>query len=567
MISAGRDKVVIIWNLKTGEKMKTIPVSGSVEGLHGLKGSEMHVLLGIESSLVKWDLSAPKQLEALNLGSEITRLQSQDGEESLHCATIDQNLVDVSCPDLSIKNTVVGNNDEIYCITFIGANNSHLLVGCNSSFLRLYKVSDYSCQLIGGHSDTVLCMATSAMDRDTVVTSGKDRCVKIWRFEDGKMQCLVTGSGHSDPVQGVTFLNQSIKRVISVGKDTTIKSWNVDYDTEQMSSIRTEIGHEKEINCCCVSPGDELIATGGQDKVCKIWDKELNLVSTLRGHKRGIWSAQFSPQDQVLATGSADAIIKLWSLTEFTCVKQLEGQECSVLSLTWINGHQIVSTGSDGLVKVWWTTRQECVSTLDSHSDKVWTIAAREEEGEIELTTGSAAGEIVFWKDVTESAKAKKQDEADKLVLGQQKLANLIASRQFSQALKMALRLSQPFTALKLLKKLKYDEISEAVQDLDMAEIDQLLGYTVKWNSNSKHSEAAQSVLNIILTHHKPDDLLKLTGCKTWIEGLLPYTEKHFQRLSRLQMKSKFLVFLEANMKSIGLNKDLPQEEVEQMEE
>eukprot|EP00088_Acartia_fossae_P061177 TRINITY_DN73451_c0_g1_i1.p1 TRINITY_DN73451_c0_g1~~TRINITY_DN73451_c0_g1_i1.p1 ORF type:complete len:114 (+),score=28.65 TRINITY_DN73451_c0_g1_i1:29-343(+) len=86
-----------------------------------------------------------------------------------------------------------------------------------------------------------------------------------------------------------------------------------------------------------------------------------------------------------------------------------------------------------------------------------------------------------------------------------------------------------------------------------MSEVDQLLGYAVKWNSNSRHSEAAQSVLNVILTNHKPDDLMKLSGCKDWVEGLLPYTEKHFQRLSRLQMKSKFVVFLQANMKSTGL--------------
>jgi len=187
-------------------------------------------------------------------------------------------------------------------------------------------------------------------------------------------------------------------------------------------------------------------------------------------------------------------------------------------------------------------------------------------DGEVEFVSGSAVGELVFWKDITETSKAQKQDEVDKLMLSQQKLSNLIAAKQYSQALKTALRLSQPFTALKLLKKIDYDDIHEAVVDLDMVEIDQLLGYTVKWNSNSKHSEAAQSVLHVILTNFKPDDLLKLYGCKDWVEGLLPYTEKHFERLSRLQMKSKFLVFLKANMKATGLS--IKQDQVkEEMEE
>jgi len=205
------------------------------------------------------------------------------------------------------------------------------------------------------------------------------------------------------------------------------------------------------------------------------------------------------------------------------------------------------------LIKVWLVSKQECLSTLDSHSDKVWSVVSRVYEGETELISGSSGGQLVFWRDVTQTAKAQKQEEADKLMMGKQKLSNLIASKQYSKALKMALRLSQPFTALKMLKKLKYEEITEAIVGLNMPELDQILGYAVKWNSNSKHSEAAQAILHVILTNHKPDDLLKLSGCRDWVQGLLPYTEKHFERLSRLQMKSKFLVFLQANMKATGI--------------
>jgi len=560
LISVGRDKVIIIWDLKNGEKLRTIPASGAVEGLHASK-KEMEVVLAVEDKLIHWDLSVPKQLKILNLGSVITKLQT-DGDV-IHCATVDHNLVSVSGDKLKALNTVVGNNDEVLCLTFCGKDNSHLLVGCNSHALRLYKVEDYSCQLISGHTDTVMCMSACASDKTLIATGGKDRTVKIWKLDDnGSFKCLVTGTGHSDPVQGVTFLNTTNNRVITVSKDTTVKSWNIDYEKEQMSSFRTEIGHEKEINCCCVSPGDEMLATGSQDKLCKLWDKDLNLISALRGHKRGVWCAQFSPQDQLLATGSADAVIKIWNLGDYACVKQLEGQECSVLSLAWISGHQIVSSGSDGLIKVWWVTKQEALTTLDSHTDRVWSLATRVENGELEIASGSTSGELIFWKDVTETAKAKKQEAVDNLMLGQQKLANLIAGKLYTEALKTALRLSQPFTVLKLLKKLSYEEINDAVLDLTMVEVDQLLGYSVKWNSNSKHSEASQAVLHVILTNYVPDELMKLSGCRGWVEGLLPYTEKHFDRLSRLQMKCTFLVFMQANMKATGMQVEIKPEVV-----
>ena len=41
--------------------MKTVPVFGSVEGLHGLK--DLEVILAVQDKLVRWDLNVPKKLE------------------------------------------------------------------------------------------------------------------------------------------------------------------------------------------------------------------------------------------------------------------------------------------------------------------------------------------------------------------------------------------------------------------------------------------------------------------------------------------------------------------------
>ena len=68
------------------------------------------------------------------------------------------------------------------------------------------------------------------------------------------------------------------------------------------------------------------------------------LLGTLRGHKRGVWCVQFSPVDQCLATGSGDSMIRLWALSDFTCLKTLEGHTNSVLQIMFVTrGMQLLS--------------------------------------------------------------------------------------------------------------------------------------------------------------------------------------------------------------------------------
>ena len=74
-------------------------------------------------------------------------------------------------------------------------------------------------------------------------------------------------------------------------------------------------------------------------------------------------------------------------------------------------------------------TKQECVATLDKHDDKVWAVVSgKDANGQLTIVSGSADGELTSWVDITEVTEVKKQEEASKLMLSQQKLANLLAS-------------------------------------------------------------------------------------------------------------------------------------------
>ena len=68
-----------------------------------------------------------------------------------------------------------------------------------------------------------------------------------------------------------------------------------------------------------------------------------------------------------------------------------------------------------------------------------------------------------------------------------------------------------------------------------------MLGYVRTWNTNAKTSTEAQAVLHAILTHVPTMKLQKCSGVVELIDGLVAYTERHFERIDQLVQQS-FLV-------------------------
>lgn len=57
----------------------------------------------------------------------------------------------------------------------------------------------------------------------------------------------------------------------------------------------------------------------------------------------------------------------------------------------------------------------------------------------------------------------------------------------------------------------------------------------MRWNQNAKHCHIAQFVLAALLSQSPPDSLAAMEGVASCLRGLIPYTERHFQRLDRLE--------------------------------
>jgi U3 small nucleolar RNA-associated protein 13 len=68
---------------------------------------------------------------------------------------------------------MVGFSDEVLDVVMLGTEDSHLAVATNSADIKLYRLKDMGCQLLQGHTDLVLTLATTTSNPSLLLSGAK----------------------------------------------------------------------------------------------------------------------------------------------------------------------------------------------------------------------------------------------------------------------------------------------------------------------------------------------------------------------------------------------------------
>jgi len=160
-----------------------------------------------------------------------------------------------------------------------------------------------------------------------------------------------TTSPNMDPP---TLFQSSIKNVLhsiqalQALMQTTPTSWqqSIGWAAQTPGEVVTPI--------CSIafSPDGRLVASGGSDKMVKIWEVHSGRVlRQLVGHA---FSVDFSPDGRLLASGGQDTTVKVWEISSGHLLQTLSNPTGYLLSTTFSPDGRLLASGSiDATVKVW----------------------------------------------------------------------------------------------------------------------------------------------------------------------------------------------------------------------
>lgn len=578
-ISGGRDNVVIIYNTKNFKTINTFPINEQIEaaGFVSLIDDRQYFYTGgLENVLKIWDIKSgemrgrspiPLKTNEELLIIDVIKLYNNN----LYLVISDQTLIELDLQELTpghghghghgqgheivefpIVKRIAGNQGIIADIKYVGPEFNLLAMATNSPALRIVDIEKpLELRVYEGHTDILNAVDVST-DGKWIATASKDNEARLWRW-NGELQDFepfARFQGHAGAITAISLSKSQNepKFLITGSTDLTIKKWKIPNTPNSIvkTSEYTRRAHDKDINSIDVSPNDEYFATASYDKLGKVWQTDSGeTIGVLKGHKRGLWDINFYKFDKLIVTGSGDKTIKVWSLLDFSCKKTLEGHTNSVQRVKFFNREhpQLLSCGADGLIKLWDYKQGEIIKSLDNHDQRIWAMDLKN-DGEY-FTTADADGKLSFWTDNTEEEVKFKELQAKEKIEQEQSLSNYIKNKDWSNAFLLALTLDHSMRLYNVIKSsietnddkdsiIGSFSLENTISLLDDGQLVKLFKKIRDWNVNFKFFEISQKLLNVVLNNFAVDKLTEVPGLMKIMESIIPYNERHYNRIEEM---------------------------------
>ena len=285
---------------------------------------------------------------------------------------------------------------------------SQLATAAKDGTVRLWQTDqDWAMRILRGHSGVVMSVAFSP-DGATLVSAGQDGTVRVWDVASGQAKATLDDksgalNGASLAADGSLYATigddrivriwdlatrqviqrigpgQNTKQVVALSADGSlvaagdgpnIEIWNprtgevvrrLEGYWEDPQTMKSWLGHKKEVLALAFSPDGTLLASGAADATCFFWDLETGEAKwSAEGHWGAVTSVVFSQDGKTVLTGSSDTKIRSFRIPGAAFVAIYQGHLSSVNGLAFgPTPDSLFSDGDDGTVRQWETTNQK----------------------------------------------------------------------------------------------------------------------------------------------------------------------------------------------------------------
>ncbi len=294
----------------------------------------------------------------------------------------------------------------------------------SASYDGVLRVWNMSAEVVAtGQAQTSAVKAAKFLSPTQVVSSGIDRALRLWKYEDaasgqGSLTPMLELYGHNSSVDNLAIHAPS-SRILSASSDHTIGLWSTrkseapaasERDLPPANNKRRKLsnakpcpqrgplslmkGHQGQVSDVCFDERDATVAySSSWDHSVKTWDLTTSTCVDTRTTAQSLFSILHLPESGLLATGTSarhTTLIDPRASATTISAMTLRGHTNAVVSLAAdpSSSHQLVSGSHDGTCRVWDIRSSRQDVGAEKVGDSVYVIERESAKGKPKVAGG-----------------------------------------------------------------------------------------------------------------------------------------------------------------------------------
>lgn len=254
-----------IWNVRTGRLVRTLNPVHSKKSVNTLAVSPDSSILasgGSDNNLILWDLKTGRRVRTIPAHkAAVNSIAFSNDGQTIASGSDDKTVRLWNVTTGSRLLTLIGHAGAVNAIA-LSRDGQTLASGGEDKTVRLWNLGTGEVRrIITGHAGPVNAVAFSP-NGQVVATASSDNTIRLSNVQDGKR--TRTFKGHSSWVRTIAFSPDS-RTLISGGGDIIV--WDLKTGKERS----TLSGHSQFVNSVAVSRDSKTLVSGSPDRTIKIW--------------------------------------------------------------------------------------------------------------------------------------------------------------------------------------------------------------------------------------------------------------------------------------------------------
>ncbi|CAN5295891.1 hypothetical protein BH11PLA2_BH11PLA2_28800 [soil metagenome] len=313
LLSVGGDKLIRVWDAKTGKALGNWPGHASAVLALAVKPDGKLVVSGsADKSVIGWNPETGKALWTWTARSVVSALAvRKDGLIVVGTADGGLTVLRIEGDKPAIIGYVNAHVSGV-AATVISPDGERLATVGGDGFAKIWQISaaglptgdstfNNAVKAITGTSP--LSAVAFSTDGKLLATAGADRVIHLWDSRTGAEVRILRGA--TDWVTALAFVAGD--RLLAVGADKTARL----FDIPRITSIISD-GHTQQARTVSINKDGTQAVSVGDDRVARVWNLKTGTeAAILRGATERLFTVTFTKPGEV-AAGGADRRLRTW---------------------------------------------------------------------------------------------------------------------------------------------------------------------------------------------------------------------------------------------------------------